>query len=199
MNRHFVRLIPVLALLLVFVLPSAAQTPPPTKVGIIDIQQAIIRCNEGQRDFGELSRKFDPIRTDLEAQNKQVEELKKQLQTQQDKLNDEARNALVKDIDRRTKELQRRFEDAQNDFQQQQNEIAQRIGQKIMQIVDKYAKDNEFTLIIDVGGQTSPVVWASPTIDVTQAIIDAYNTASGVPAQPKPATPAPGKPAAPGK
>jgi len=190
MNRILVRLIPILALLLVFVLPSVAQNPS-TKVGIIDIQQAIIRSNEGQRDFAALSQKFDPIRTDLERQNKELEDLKKQLQAQQDKLNDETRANMVKDIDRRTKDLQRKFEDANADFQQQQNEIAQRIGQKMMQVVDKYAKDNAFSLILDIGGQASPVIWAAPTIDVTQAIIDQYNTVSGVPAQPKPAAPAP--------
>jgi outer membrane protein len=205
MNRNFARLIPLMALAIIFSVPTLAQTAAPaasaaptvTKVGIVNIQAAIVNSNEGQRDFEALQKKFDPKRTELENLNKEIDELQKKFNTQGDKLNDEARGDLLKQIDAKKKTLQRNYEDANTDVQAQQNEIANRIGQKLVEVLDKYAKDNNYTLILDVSGQTSPVLWAANSVDITKAVVDAYNTKSGVaaPAKPaaatvKPATPA---------
>jgi outer membrane protein len=206
MSSKFARFIPVLTLALAVPMfgqttasaspaPAAAASPAAapavttgTKVGIIDIQQAIIRCNEGQRDFEALAKKFDPKRTELENSSKEVEELQKRLNNTGDKLSEDAKNSLIKEIENKKKTLQRNYEDSNNDFQAQQNEIAQRIGQKMMQTVDKFSKENGFAIVLDVAGQQSNVLWAAPTADITQPVIEAYNAASGVPAQPRPAT-----------
>ena len=198
MNRNFARLIPATALVLILSVPGFAQSATPAaaaaavpasaKVGIVNIQAAIVGSNEGQRDFADLQKKFDPKRQELEGLNKEVDELQKKFNTQGDKLNDEARGELLKQIDAKKKILQRNYEDANTDIQAQQNEIANRIGQKLVSVLDKYAKENSFSVILDVSGQASPVLWAASSVDITKAVLDAYNTESGVPAQPKPAT-----------
>lgn len=200
MTRNFARL--TLVLTLVLALSALAQTgtaaappagaapttaPAPTgtqKVGIIDIQAAIVGTNEGQRDFQALQKKFDPKRGELETLQKEVEDLKKQLNTQGDKLNEDARGSLVKQIESKSKILQRNYEDANNELTAQQNDIANKIGQKLMGVLDKYAKDNQFGVILNVSGQQNAVIWAGPSTDLTEAIVQAYNAQSGVPAPP---------------
>jgi outer membrane protein len=210
MNRNFARFVPAMALAVFFSVAAVAQTAAPaaapavaapsvTKVGIINIQAAIVNSNEGQRDFESLQKKFDPKRQELESLNKDVDELQKKFNTQGDKLNDEARADLLKQIDAKKKTLQRNYEDANADIQSQQNEIANRIGQKMVEVLDKYAKDNSFTVILDISGQQSPVLWAASSVDVTKAVVDAYNVASGVAAPPKPAAKPATAPAAPAK
>src|SRR5689334_4355749 len=61
------------------------------KIGVINIQAAIVNTNEGKRDFEALTKKFEPTQTKLKALNDEIENDKKQLQAQQDKLNDDAR------------------------------------------------------------------------------------------------------------
>ena len=165
---------------------AAAAAPAPSagtlRIGIINMQQAILASNEGRRDFEALSKKFEPKQAELKSENDEVEGLKKQLNTQGDKLNDQTRSTLVKNIESKQKSLQRSLEDAQGDFQQQQNEILNRVGGKMLEVLDKYAKDNGYALILDVSNQNSPVLWAGASTDVTKAIVDQYNTVSGVPA-----------------
>lgn len=160
--------------------------PAPTKVGIINIELAIVGSNEGQRDFAALQKRFEPKQNELQALGKEVDDLKKQLNTQGDKLNDDARASLVKSIEQKQKSLQRSLEDAQADFQNQQKELANQIGRKILVVLDKYAKDNSFAVILDVSNPQSGVLWAGASTDVTKDIVDAYNTQSGVPAPPAP-------------
>ena len=170
--------------------PSSTAGSAAARIGIIHIQNAILMTNEGRRDFEALQKKFEPTQNQLNALNQDIENLKKQLQTQGEKLNDQSRADLVKNIEAKQKVLQRQVEDAQSEFQGQQSEIANRIGGKVLEVLDKYAKTNGYSVILDVSGQQSPVLWAAQTTDVTQEIVTTYNAQSNVPAPPAAAKPA---------
>ncbi len=174
--------------------PSAAGTsmiPTGTgsKLGTINVEQAIFASNEGQRDFQDLSKKLEPKQTQLKSQNDEVEALKKQLSAQGEKMNDDSRGALVKQIEQKQKSLERSVQDARDDAQNQQNEIAQRILQKMAPVIGKYAADNGFGILVDTSTQwpNGPVFWQNGTVDITRPVVEAYNSQSGVAAPPKPA------------
>jgi outer membrane protein len=146
----------------------------------------------------------------LKGQNDELEGLKKQLGTQQDKLNEEALATLKKQIETKQKVFDRAVQDAQEDFSNQNQEIAGRVLQKLAPAIMKYAQDNGFGLIIDTSKPwpQGPVVMAGDGVDITKAVVDIYNVQSGVAAPPttgaaKPAAPRSGagagaaKPAAP--
>ena len=175
---------------------TAALNATGTRMGTVNVEQAIFATNEGQRDFEALSKKLEPKQTELKSQNDEVESLKKQLNTQGEKLNDESRATLVKQIEQRQKSLERSVQDARDDAQNQQNEIAQRILQKMGPMLVKYAADNGFGVIIDTSNPwpNGPVLWAGPAVDITRPVVDLYNAQSGVPAPA--ARPAGSKPAA---
>jgi outer membrane protein len=160
--------------------PAAGSTAG--RIGIINIQNAIVMTNEGRRDLEALQKKFEPTQTTLNNLNLEIDNLKKQLQTQSEKLNEQARADMVKNIETKQKTLQRQAEDAQADFQAQQNDIANRVGGKLLEVLDKFAKQNGYSVVIDVSSQQSPVLWAAQNTDVTQEIVNAYNAQSGVPA-----------------
>src|SRR5713101_5346255 len=168
--------------------PPAATNPGGTRIGTINIEQAVFGSNEGQRDIEALSKKLEPKQTELKGLNDELENLKKQLNTQGDKLNDEARATLVKQIEQKQKSFERSVQDARDDATSQQQEIFQRILQKMGPLILKHAGDNAFGVILDTSNPwpQGPVVWSGPAVDITKTIVDSYNTQSGVPA-PKPA------------
>ncbi len=173
-----------------------------TRMGTINVEQAIFATNEGQRDFEALSKKLEPKQNELKGLNDEVEALKKQLNTQGEKLNDDSRGTLVKQIEQKQKSLERQVQDARDDAQNQQNEIAQRILQKMGPMLVKYAADQGFGVIIDTSNPwpNGPVLWAGPAVDITKSVVDLYNAQSGVaaparPAAAKPVTPSATRPA----
>ena len=184
--------------------PAAAPAAPApaatgTKVGSINIEQAIFNTNEGQRDFQALSKKLEPKQNELKSQNDDLESLKKQLNTQGDKLNEDALANLRKQIETKQKSFDRSVQDAQEEAGNQQNEIAQRILQKMAPMIVKYAQDNGFVMIVDTTKPwpQSPVLWYGEAADITKPIVEEYNKQSGV-AAPAPAgstAPKPAKPA----
>ena len=79
---------------------APAALPTGSKVAVIAMQDAIAGSNEGQRDLEALAKKFEPRRLELQKLNTDIEELKKQLSTQGDKMNADAHeNACQVDRD----------------------------------------------------------------------------------------------------
>ena len=169
-------------------IPSGTGTG--TKVGAININEAIFGSNEGRRDMEALSKKFEPKQTELKGQNDELDSLKKQLTTQQDKLNEDALANLKKQIDGKQKLFDRNMQDAQEDFGNQQQEIASRILQKMAPLIVKLASENGFGVIVDTSKPwpQSPVLWWGEAVDITKVVVDAYNVQSGVPAPAAPTT-----------
>jgi outer membrane protein len=178
--------------------PAAPPSITGTKIGAINIEGAVFGCNEGRRDMEALSKKFEPKQAELKNQNDELDNMKKQLSTQQDKLNEEALANLKKQIEGRQKTFDRAVQDAQEEFGNQQQEVFSRILQKVAPVVVKYAQDNGYGMIIDTSKAwpQGPVLLAGEGVDITKPIVDQYNTQSGVPA-PAPAAGGVAKPAAP--
>jgi outer membrane protein len=183
--------------------PSAAApttaTGAGTKVGTININEAIFGSNEGRRDVDALQKKFEPKQNELKSQSDELEALKKQMNDQGAKLNEDALGNLRKQIESKQKLFDRAVQDAQEDFRSQQQEIMSRILQKMAPMIVKYAQDGGLGMIVDTSTQwpQSPILWAGENVDITKAIVDAYNTQSGVAAPPSTGAAAPKAPARP--
>jgi len=181
--------------------PAAAAAPAgPAKIAVIAFQVAVAQTNEGQRNFADLQKKYDPKRQQLKTLSDEVDNLTKQLQAQGDKLSDAERASRAKTIDEKKKQLERQAEDAQNDFQQEMQELYNGLASKVYDVLASYAQQQGFTLVLDVAQQQNPVLYANESTNITKQVIDAYNVKSGVPAPPaQPAAspvPAPARPAA---
>ncbi len=180
--------------------PVASTAPAgPAKIAVVAFQVAVAQTNEGQRNFADLQKKYDPKRQQLKALNDDIDALTKQLQTQGDKLGEAERASRAKTIDEKKKQLQRQAEDAQNDMQNEMQELYNALASKVYDVLASYAQQHGYTLVLDVAQQQTPVLYATDSTNITKAVIDAYNVKSGVPAPPAgtPAAPAPA-PKAPG-
>ena len=171
--------------------PAAAPAGP-AKIAVVAFQLAVAQTNEGQRDFADLQKKYDPKRQQLKVLSDEVDNLTKQLQAQGATLSDVERNNRAKTIDDKKKQLDRDTEDAQNDFQQDMQEMYNGLASKVYDAMQSYAESQGFTLILDISPQQSPVLYASEGSNITKAVIDAYNVKSGVPAPPAQPAAAPG-------
>jgi outer membrane protein len=181
-------ILPAIALGAAMLAPAQTGTTPQTKVGIIHIQNAIISTKDGQKAAAELTTRFAPKKADLEKKQSSVAQLQDQLRKGSNTMSEEAKEKLMREIDQNTKALNRESEDDQAELDQEQNKIMQELGQRIMTVIDKYAKDNGYALILDVSSQQTPVLYATNSIDITQDIIALYDKN----APPPGSSPAPG-------
>jgi outer membrane protein len=171
--------IPALAILLMT--PAAwgqaagAGATAPTKVGIINVQAAIASTAEGKQASAELQSQFAPRMTELQNLQKQIEDRKGRLQTGQTTLSDEEKARLTREGDQLTRAFQRKQQEFQDDTNDAQQDVVNRIGRKMIDVLDKYSKENGYAVILDASSQQTPVIYAANQNDVTQDIIRLYD------------------------
>jgi len=171
--------------------------PAGTKVGIINIQNAIFSTKDGQKALAELQAKFEPVRSKLVKKQQDLEADKAKLSQGANAMSVEQKEKLMRDIDQKTKSLNRDTEDAQAESEQEQGKVMQELGQRVMAVVNKYSKDHGYSLIMDVSSQQTPVLFADPAIEITGDIIKLYDqnspgpVSTGPASAPKPAAPPP--------
>ncbi len=174
--------------------PANAATPG-NKVGVLSVRQAIVTTAEGKQASAELQSQFSARQSELENLNKQISDLRQRLQTGGDKLSPEEQTRLQRQGEALAKQAQRKQEDYQEDVNAAQQEVIDRIGRKMMDVLDRYARENGYVAVFDTSAQGSNIIYASNQVDVTQEIIRLYDQAYPVKAVATPAKPAAAKPA----
>lgn len=200
--------IPAILLGITVLARAQGAAPVPSKIGIIHVQAAVLQTKEGQKAAADLKAKFSPRQAELEKKQAAIEGLRDQMQKGSATMSDEAKAKIARDIDTNTKALQRANEDLQADVEQEESKIFNDLGSKLYAIVDKFAKDNGYSVIIDVSNQQTPVWWAAESVNITAEITSLYDKAHPGTAAAAPAAapsgvaaprPAPTTPAAPKK
>ena len=176
--------------------PAAAVPPQaiPAKIAVIGFEQAAGATNEGQKLVSDLRKKYESKETEIKNRAAEVDSLKKQLQALPATTSDDDRAKRIKDIDTKDKHLQSDYEELQNSEQTDFQEGFGKLMQKVGPVAVKYAQENGFTLLLNTGSgqqqELPTVLWWNQATDVSQAVVNAYNVASGI-AAPPPSAPTP--------
>jgi outer membrane protein len=185
-SRSHQRMIRTAALAAACLLGSAAvraQSAPAAgsastgKVGVINARQAIVSTAEGKQASAELQSQFAPRTGDLENIGKQISDLRQRLDAGQKTLSDEEKVRLQKQIDLLTRQGQRKQDEYQEDVNAAQADVIDRIGRKMIDVLERYGRENGYVTILDTSAQQSPVLYFSNQIDVTQDIVRLYDQA----------------------
>jgi Skp family chaperone for outer membrane proteins len=85
---------------------------------------------------------------------------------------------LSRDVEQKKKKLERDITDAQENLNAEQQSLLESLSQKMLALIGKYAKDNGYIAVFDEGNPNSPILYASPAIDITQDLIAVFDKAS---------------------
>ena len=176
---------------------AAAGSATVGKIGIINVRQAIVTTAEGKQASLELQSQFSARQNELESLNKQINDLRQRLSAGANTLSDDEKARLTQQGQRLTQQLDRKNNELQEDVNAAQSDVVDRIGRKMMDVLDRYARENGIVAVFDSSAQNSPILFASTNIDITQDIIKLYDqayplkTGATAPAKPAATTPKP--------
>jgi outer membrane protein len=177
---------------------AANAAPAPTKIAVINIRNAIVATAEGKQAQAQLQSQFAPKQTELQNLQKQIEDLQRRMTEGARTLSDDEKAKMQREGELLSRRLQRGNDDLNEELNAAQGEIVDTIGRKMLEVLDRYSRENGFTVVLDTSAQGSPVVYGSSQSDITQDIVRLFDqaypvkgVAAGAPAAPKPASPAP--------
>jgi outer membrane protein len=180
---------------------GSAAASAPAKIAVLNVRNAIVATAEGKIAQAQLQSQFAPKQNDLQSMQKQIEDVQRRLSEGARTLNDDEKGKLQRQGEMLTRRLQRGNDDLNEELNAAQGEIVDAIGRKMLDVLDRYARENGFSVVLDTSAQGTPVVYGSSQADITQEVVRLYDQAypikGGAPAAsapaPKPATPAPAK------
>ena len=179
---------------------AQAQGQVPTKIAVINVQTAILSTKDGQKAAADLQTTFSPRQQELEKKQAELTALQDQLRKGSATMSEDAKTKLMRDIDATTTRVNRDTQDARSDLDEAQGKLMQELGGKMMAVLEKYATQNAFAVVMDVSNPQTPVLWAASAVDITNDIVklydQAYPGAAAAPAVPAAKPPAAVKPAA---
>jgi outer membrane protein len=166
-------------------------TPPelPVKVATLFAQNAIISTQDGQKASAALNAKFAPKKDAFARKQTELQSLRDQLKRGQATMSADVKARLNQAIDDKTKEMQRLGEDSQDALEQEEGAMLQQLGDKLLEVVRDYASRHGYAVVIDVSVPNGPVLWASPSVDITNEIVKLYDQAHPAAAASAPAPP----------
>jgi outer membrane protein len=178
------------------VAPAQPQAPPPqaipAKIAFIELTEVAAATNEGQKSIAEIQKKYEPAKAKLDALKAEIDSLTKQLQSATTGMAEEEKASRARVIDTKQKQLQRDSDDAQTSYSADVQEAIVKVEGKLGPVVVKYVQQNGYTMLLDNTGQAQQgglnLLWGGT--DISQAVVDVFNTSSGV------AAPAPSAPSA---
>jgi outer membrane protein len=181
------RLTALIAFLAIIAVPLAAAAQG--KIGVINLTAAIASTGEGKKAIADLQTKYQPKQQELERLQNEIQAMQDQLSKQGGTtLSDEEQRRITRDLEEKQKILKRTTDDDQTDFSADRDEAVRRIGQKMVRIIEGYAPQNGFILVLD--GAQVPIYYAAKDVDLTAEIVKRYDAANPVAvagATPKPA------------
>jgi Skp family chaperone for outer membrane proteins len=141
------------------------------KIGVIDMERAMVQTIEGKKAEAAFTAKFDSLRKVIEAKQQQITDAQNKLKTQDRLLADAAKTTLTKDVERWQTELARLQEDSQKELDGMRAEVMKPIAQVAEAVVNGYAAENGYSLILDLSNpQNESIVWFNPKADVTNEV-----------------------------
>ena len=180
---------------------AQAQGQVPTKIAVINVQTAILSTKDGQKAAADLQTAFNPRQQDLEKKQADLTALQDQLRKGSATMSEDAKTKLMRDIDATTTRVNRDRQDASSDLDEAQGKIMQELGGKMLAVMEKYAVQNGYAVVLDVSNPQTPVLWAASAVEITNDIVKLYDqaypgTAAAPAAKPPAAVKPPAAPAA---
>lgn len=162
------RLIVVVALItLLASIPARAEV----RLAYVDVQRAVNECNAGKRAKAQFQVKVQAVEGKLQAEQKQIQALKTELQQKGMLMKPDQRQNLQDEYVSKVRDFQRQYNDYRDELARKDNELTGRIVHDLAQIIEQIAQRQGYTMVLEKGA----ILWGAPSIDITDEVIKAYD------------------------
>jgi outer membrane protein len=167
--------------------PAAPAAPAPypegAKIAYVDLQAVASASNEGKAATAKIQELEKKKIGEIQAKSKVLDDARTKQTTGGSLMNEQARLALDKEVDKLTREVQYMQQEAQAERTQLTNELQVEFQRKLNPVLEAIGKEKNLHFILDAAG--SGAVWADPGLDVTAEVIKRLDANKPAAAPPK--------------
>jgi outer membrane protein len=164
--------------------PASPATPPKpfpegAKIAYVNVQAIASNSVEGKAATSKLDDLRKKKTAEIADKNKALAASQTKLQQGGSVLNDAARGALEKDIEKMNREIQFAQQDANTELQELQNQLQADFQEKLNPVLEQVASEKGLHMLIDIAN--SGAVWANSGLDLTAEVIRRFDATAKAP------------------
>ena len=144
------------------------------KIGFVNLRRAIEESERGKQILSSLQKEIDQAQAKLDQGKKEIEALEKEYKENKDKWDEATRQSKLAEIQIKKSQLGKQAYDYQTYYQKRQNEQLQPVINDLVQLIEEIGKKEKYAVIFDSSG-VGVILYADPTLDLTDKIIKQYN------------------------
>ena len=150
---------------------AAATAHADVRLAYVDIQRALNECRAGKQARTQFRGRIERLSAQLEGEQKEAEQLKRELQQKGALMQPDQRQNLEDDYDRKARQFQDDYKNSRDDLSKKDRELTGAIVQDLAVVVMRISAKAGYTLVME----RSTLLWASPGMDITDQVIRAYD------------------------
>ncbi len=171
--KNFIKYALPLGLLIAFTSLSYAQSES-IKIGYVDLQKVIGNSQAGKSAKSSFENEFKSKRDIIEQKARALEKMKQDFIKNSTVMNETTRKQKAEQIEKQEKDLGRTREDFREELQKKDLQLTQKIVKDIDGIMKEIGKEEGYSIILE--RTESGIIFANPKIDITDKIIEAYDS-----------------------
>jgi outer membrane protein len=162
--------------------PKPAPEPPApfpqdAKIAFVNVQEVANQSQAGKDASAQLKSLQDKKMADLQAKNKQLQDMTAKSDQGGAVLSDTARAQLEKDIENLQRQIQFDQQTAQSDMQDQVNQLQGDFQKKLVPIIEQIGKEKGLHAVFSQGD--AGAIYIHPGLDITQEVIKRLDASAG--------------------
>ncbi len=170
---------------LIFLLLPLGQVWAQSKIAVVDINKCVQLTDQGKVAYKDLKAEVDKIQNELNAKEKEIEEIRTKLEKGAGLLSESARFSLESEVGRKSRAYRELYEESQARIRQLEMERTRPIFNQTMALIRDIGLQEGYDLVLN---SRAGVIYANAAVDITNQVIKAYNEkypASAKPGQKK--------------
>ncbi len=153
------------------------------KIGVINRKLILDGYKKVKAEYAKLQGEVESRQSKIDELSKKIDDAKKTYEAEKDKLAPADRAEKETAIQNDYRDYQTKLASNQADIDTKEKTMMKAVFAEIDEVVNKIGEDEGYHIILEGGGRTG-AVYFSPTIDISQKIVDALNSKMGASAEP---------------
>jgi outer membrane protein len=157
-----------------FFLTGASSAADVAKIGVVDFQKILEVSNAGKTAQVEINKQGKQMENDLKDRGTEIEDIEKKIERESLVMSKEVREEKQREMRIKIGDFKALQQKYMEDFKALENRIISKIQKEVVELVQEIGKKEGYTLIVEK--RTGGVVYAPTSIDITDTVIQVYNT-----------------------
>ncbi len=145
------------------------------KIGYVDLQKAIQSTSAGKKAKTELETEFNKRKKEIETKESDIKKKTEDLEKKKAVLSEEAFQKKQVEVQEEMMSYRDLVGKNQMEIQKKERDLTAPILEKMKNIIDKMAKDESYSVILEKNEQS--VLWVKGDLDITEKVVKEFEKA----------------------